>query len=130
MIENEDNKLLNWMLNNQELSSDVSLPVHEISVANCWEIVREWEECFDRGEPHIQAMCEDLKAGVVLPPILHDATGLPLDGRHRITAAVRLGWDSIDSIDLDELMLEMKKVRHRQTKEMSLASPEAGVEPG
>lgn len=129
IIENDDAKLVNWMAMNYDLVKSAEVPLTVLSVADCWEVVREWPECFDRGEPHIQQMCEDKKSGVELPPIVHHSDGLPLDGRHRITAAHRMGEDSIDSISLDEIMVEMKKLRYRQKKELDQAQALEGSEP-
>lgn len=130
MIENDDSKLAIWMQYNRDVVIDATLPVHELSVADCWQVVREWDPCFERGEPHIQQMIESMKEGETLPPILHESDGLPVDGRHRITAAHRLNIDGIDSINLDEIKMAMKKLRYRQKKEASPERTEEGSIPG
>ena len=129
IIENDDVKILNWMQCNYDLAKSVDIPLTLLSVADCYEVVREWPVCFDRGEPHIERMCEDKKAGEILPPIVHHSDGLPLDGRHRITAAYRMGEDFIDSMNLDEIVMEMKKLRYRQKKELDQAQAPEGSEP-
>lgn len=127
LIQDQDNLLLSWIQNNPEKALEAKIPVHGVSVADCWEIVREWEECFDRGEPHIQQMCQSLKESKELPPILQDNNGLPLDGRHRISAAVRMNMDCIDAIGLDEVLTQMKRLRYRHRKEMDAAMPESDI---
>lgn len=129
LIENVDIKILSWMQAHYDQVLSADIPLSVLSVSDCWEVVREWPPCDFRGEPHIDWMCQDKKAGVVLPPIVHGSNGLPLDGRHRIAAACRMGEDSIESMSLDEVIMEMKKLRYRQKKVLDPAQSPEGTEP-
>lgn len=107
--QNSDNS--EWIVNNLKAFEAMEVETKTLSVKSCWDVVKEWDICFDRGQPHIEAMCKAIKEGFEFPPIVHYMEDYPLDGRHRITAFRSLRLSTIESIDLDDLGLKIERMR-------------------
>lgn len=108
LIEAERPDLLHGVLKYSDAFKQIELPIKTLQVSLCWDVVKHWEECDFRGPEHINHMCESLLEGFTLPPIIHYDDVMPMDGRHRIRAFRQMGYQTILSIDFDELVERLK----------------------
>ncbi len=114
IMENRCRETHHFLVNNQFYLHDIKVNVTTFPIEPFYEEVIQWEECDCRGRPHIENMKSDIQDGYKIPPVVHNiekGTIGPIDGRHRIITLKELGFKTVESLSMEDIMKQVKEIK-------------------